>query len=154
MAGLLALDTSLNVGWAYFARPTVPPLCGTWHAPYARPGIYGSRFSAFRCWLDDMLGQRVPAVVAFESPFSQFPGHTMRLLFGFVAIAEELTHAHGIACLEFAPASVKLRLAGHGHADGEAMIVAATRRGFSVADDHQADACGIALCAFDHLATS
>lgn len=157
MPGLLALDTSVHVGWAYFPSRHRSPRCGTWHAPTARPGLYGVRFNAYRQWLDKMLHDHPLDVLAFETPISQFAGrrdqHVTRLLLGFTAIAEELAYTRGLRCLEFWPSEIKLRLAGHGHASGDKMIAAATRLGFAVADDHQADACAIGLCAFDHIAT-
>lgn len=102
-----------------------------------------------------MLLQWKPDAVAFESPITQWGGKTnadvTRLLVGFVSHLEEMTDAKKIRCLEFTGTSIKKRLTGYGLADKDRMVIEATRLGFAVADHNQADACAVALCAFDLL---
>ena len=59
-----------------------------------------------------------------------------------------------LRCVECHPSTVKVALAGNGKAKKHAMIAAAVRRDFIVATEHEADACGVALVAFEHCEPS
>ena len=50
------------------------------------------------------------------------------------------------------PADAKIVLTGNGRAKKNDMVVAAVKRGYRVADEHQADAVAVALAAYDHIA--
>lgn len=152
---ILALDCSSSCGWAYFARPDATPRCGTWRAPKAWAiEDYGQRFAKFHDWLVGMMTTFSPDVLAFESPIlprasmdMQTTEHTLRTLIGLVSIAELVANLRGVRCLEVNVATAKKALTGSGRAEKSDMLVAATRRGWPVADDHQADAAAVALVA-------
>jgi Holliday junction resolvasome RuvABC endonuclease subunit len=151
---LLALDLSTHVGWAFFAHGGAVPQLGTWHAPAAEPHNYAARYYAFERWLTGRLRELQPDVVAFEAPIlPRNPGkaHAVRLSYGFAASAERLAFVAGIRCIEAYPSTVKVRLAGDGRAKKHQMINAASRLGFIPASEHEADAIGVGLVAFDHI---
>jgi len=156
---LLALDTSTHVGYAYFSAPDVKPVCGTWRAPKSwSPEDYGKRFKAFHDWLCDMVTTFDPEVLAFEGPFlprgsSSFSSteHTLRTLIGLASIAELIANLRSLRCFEVNVSTAKLALTGNGRAEKKDMIVAATRRGWPVSNDHESDACAVAMVAYQAL---
>lgn len=159
MRGLLALDCSTHVGWAYFSASGAAPRCGTWRAPPAWAiEDYGGRFKAFHDWLADMLTTMQPEGLAFESPLlprgsmnMQTTEHTLRTLIGLVSVAELIAKLRDLRCFEVNVATAKKELAGSGRAEKRDMLIAATNRGFPCADDHQADACAVGLVAMRSL---
>lgn len=159
MTALLSLDCSTHVGWSLWLDRGIAPLCGTWKAPAAwAPEDYGTRFAAFHDWLCDMLTTHQPQTLAFESPVLPRGSaglvtteHTLRTLIGLVSVAELVAKLRGIRCVEVNVSTAKKALTGDGRADKGAMRTAATNRGWDVADDHQADACAVALVAMETL---
>jgi Holliday junction resolvasome RuvABC endonuclease subunit len=151
---LLALDLSTNVGWAFFARRDAEPVMSTWRAPKASMENYGLRYHEFELWLELLLDRYRPGVVAFEAPIMpRNPGkaHAARLSFGFAAETERIAYKRQLRCLECHFSTVKVRLAGSGKAKKRQMISAAIRRGYHVETEHEADAIGVGLVAFDHI---
>lgn len=122
---------------------------------------YGPRFNALFEWLDGMVAGMHPNLVAIETPIVPVVGalwdkiesdaHTIRFMIGLATIAELVAARHGVRCIEVAVSTAKVVLAGTRWATKRDMIAAAVRRGFAVADDHQADACAVALAALDHV---
>lgn len=174
----LGLDLSTRTGWAWFAAPDAKPVCGTERLPKVLdPEDYGTRTFALLEWLDRFIGDRSPEVIAFESPFIPMgpqkdrdihgdarptfvtTAQTLRLQISLASTIETVAKCHGIRCLEVATASAKVALIGFGRAPKDVknwdwkreMMIAATRRGFPVADDHQADAVAVALVAMASL---
>jgi crossover junction endodeoxyribonuclease RuvC len=154
---LLALDLATHVGWAFFAERGATPVVGTWYAPKLPDrDRFGPIFAAFDSWLVNRLTALAPDAVAFEAPIlprtkTFQKTRAIRLSFGFAEITERISYVRGLRCIECAPASVKLQLAGRGDADKPAMKAAAIRRGFDIETHDEADAIGVALLAFDHV---
>ncbi len=156
---VLGLDCSTQVGWSYFSADGAVPRCGTWKAPPSWSAEdYGTRFAKFHDWLCDMLTTMQPDVLAFESPVLPRGSmnmltteHTLRTLIGLVSVAELVAQLRGVRCFEVNVATAKKMLTGNGRAEKPDMVIAATNRGFPVADDHQADACAVGLVALAHL---
>src|SRR5262245_18087794 len=81
---------------------------------------------------------------------------TLRLQISLASTIETLAKARGVRCFEVATQSAKVALLGIGRAPKDArnwdwkreMVIAAVRRGWPVGDDHQADACAVALVAY------
>jgi Holliday junction resolvasome RuvABC endonuclease subunit len=153
---LLALDMSVNVGWVLFDRPGELKARGTESLEGSRD--HGERFNAFFIWLLAKIEVQQPDVLAWEEPIRPRFGsrmnttmQTVKLLQGLAAIAELTAVRCGVLRRIGVPtATAKKKLAGHGHADKHMMIGAAVRMGIIVADEHQADALAVALCAYEH----
>lgn len=168
---VLGLDVGVNVGWAFFKSEDAPPLCGIKVLPKAfDENDIAARTWPLRQWLRDMVAVHKPDVVGFESPFipvqrrgpqesgkSQFvtTQATLRLLISLSAEIETTCKELGVRCMEVASSSGKIALAGSARLGNskerkEAMVAAATDRGWDVSDKgHDADACGVALVVFD-----
>jgi Holliday junction resolvasome RuvABC endonuclease subunit len=155
---LLALDLSTHVGWAFFAHRKAAPVLDTWHAPERsklRRDDFGPMFVAFEKWLAHMLSEHRPHVVAFEAPILPRTRvfqkqRAIRMSYGFACLTEKVARLERIRCVECHPSTVKVALAGYGKASKRQMTSAAVRRDFTVATEHEADACGVALVAFEH----
>jgi crossover junction endodeoxyribonuclease RuvC len=153
---LLALDMSTFVGWVRFDGPRRLAARGTWRNPaYGQ----GPRFNAFASWLNRALTEHPVDILAYEEPLRPMPGRkmfkttleTQKLLQGFATVAEMMGARHRVARVVEVPLQlVKLQLSGNGRANKAAMVAAAIRMGVNVSSDHEADALGVALAAFEH----
>lgn len=165
--GLLALDLSTRTGWAWFTGPDAVPVCGTERLPKAfDPEDYAARTWPLMQWLDRFIEDHPSIeIIAFESPFIPMgqqkdkdthspdakptfvtTAQTLRLQISLASTIETVAKANDLRCFEVATQSAKLALTGRGRGvEKTEMIIAATRRGWRVADDHQADACAVAL---------
>lgn len=146
---VLALDIASNVGFAVGAAGSAP-IVGTYRLPKSfDPNDFGQRFVAFDRWLTETLEVHQPRVVAFEEPIAPRGVNmlsnwsTIRFLIGLVAIAELVAHGFGCETTEANVSTVKKHWAGNGRADKADMIAACFRLGWKVANDHEADACGL-----------
>jgi Holliday junction resolvasome RuvABC endonuclease subunit len=156
---LLALDLSTHVGWAFFAHRKAKPLLGTWDAPQRAKSardVFGPMFVEYEKWLAHMLAYHRPHVVAFEAPILPRTRifqkqRAIRMSYGFASHTEKVAHLERVRCVECHPSTVKVALAGNGKANKKRMVAAAVRRDFIVSTEHEADACGVALVAFDFI---
>ena len=110
---------------------------------------------AFESWLIKMLLDHRPDVVAFEAPIlprnkTFEKQRAIRMSYGWAMLTEKVAFGYGKRCVEAHPSTVKVALASNGKATKKQMIAAAVRRDFIVATEHEADACGVALVAFEH----
>lgn len=171
MASLLALDASKFVGWSFWKSPADKPLCRTWEAKSRwDTEVYGPYLLEFEEWLKDMLVTMKPGVLAFESPIVVAGGwgkgrgsdeNNIRRLIGVVSIAEKEATRLGIRCVEvnnqtakaFIGVSARRSKMSIGEYKSQ-MTTAMTKRGYRVADSHQADAIAVGLVAYDFLGFS
>lgn len=165
----LGLDLSTRVGWALFHHDDLP-LCGTFKLPKTwDPEDYGTRGWALMQWLEVvMIPKYTPELIVFESPFipmgpsketikDPVTGKPMdsfkttqivlRMQITWAAVIETTAKKYGIECMECATNTAKKTMAGSARLENKKldMVNAATARGFRVADDHQADACAVAM---------
>lgn len=168
------MDTSTRAGCAWWISPHKKPLCWTWRLPKVPDQQdYGSRTWALMSLLEDFIAVQAAAgtpvnAIALESPLLPMMGmgnlettaQTLRLQISLASTVELTAKKHGIRCIEVATASAKLALVGYGRKPKDApldfnwkteMKNAATRQGYAVGDDNQADAIGVGKVAFDHL---
>lgn len=154
---LLALDLSTNVGWCFYEDRNSQPIFDTFMlAERSGRDIYGPTFGQFEGWLRAVIKRLQPELVAFEAPI--LPRNrvfqkqrAIRLSYGFASSVERICSEINMRCIECHPATVKVRLAGHGTARKHHMVAAAARLGLDVRTDHEADAIGVALVAFDYI---
>jgi Holliday junction resolvasome RuvABC endonuclease subunit len=170
MARVLGLDLSTHTGWCFFEAQSATPKFGTYRLPKTYlPEDYGTRCWALMQWLDVvMIPQYRPEIIALEAPFlplgneakdpdpkKRFKTSAMalRLQISLAAIIETVAKKHKIRCLEIASSSAKVALAGSARLKEKKleMVQAAWARGWEVADDHQADAIGVALVVYDSI---
>lgn len=139
---ILALDISLNVGWALGAA-------GEQIAFGTRifKGISGDDARVgrrFRAWVDEFLAEKKPAAVVIERPFLR--GDSSWLLFGMAWEAHRAAECLNIPRYDYAPNTIKKFMTGDGRAKKPQMVQAARLRGYNVGTDHEADAIALLLC--------
>jgi Holliday junction resolvasome RuvABC endonuclease subunit len=153
---VLAFDASSTTGWASFASARSRPVLGDFCiAASVNYGVIA--LDALQRVLA-LIDEHKPDVVALERPIflPRDRWHTRRLL-TCLAVAIEIAAAkRHVRCLEADPSEVKTALVGPRSRDDQAskdeMVVAAVNMGWSVANHHQADACGVALAIYSFLA--
>lgn len=175
MPSLLGLDLSTRTGWAWWKHHEFRPVCGTEKLPKAfDPADYAARTWPLMKWLEQFISDhKVIEAIAYESPFipmaplkpkdgeSAFNTtmHTLRLQIALATTIETVAKKHRIRCVEVATQSAKVAMVGYGRKPKDdpkfdwkkAMLLGATRLGYAVADDHQADAIAVSLVAYEYL---
>ncbi len=99
----------------------------------------------FRAWLRRMLAEHRPARLILEKPV--FRGANSDVLIGLSVHARSMAFDLRIPPTEFAPSTVKLKVAGTGRADKSAVIKAVQDRGWSPESDNDADAIALLIAA-------
>jgi Holliday junction resolvasome RuvABC endonuclease subunit len=171
---LLALDNSTHTGAAFWVAPDKRPVCWTWHLRAADKFDIGTRtwqlMGLLDAFLDVQQAARTPVeAIAFEEPFLPFKMSsdtfqtqvsTLKLLISLGGTVETVAKKWGIRCVEVSTQQAKIALVGYGRKPKDApptfnwkkeMRNAATRQGYTVADDNQADAIAVGKVAFRHL---
>lgn len=181
MPKVLGLDLSTKTGFALFKDANSSPRLGTLRLPKPyNHEDYGARCWPLMEWLQGMIDGHAPDVVAYESPFIPMrpvktedhagkadfttTQHALRLQISLAATIETAVERENarrkgarehsrIRCLEVATSSAKVALAGSARLEEKKrdMVRAAWARGWQAADDHQADAIGVALVVYDML---
>lgn len=159
---LLGLDLSSNIGWSMF-DPTADidrrVRFGT--LPYGRTDgeediAHKVRLCGqFGDWLDDMYAVDAWDAMAVEAPFLK-PGDKVgkiKILIGLIGIAMDFagSRRHPMPYLEIPPKEVKKRMTGRQDAEKTDVIAACWSVGWKVKTDHEADACGVGLCAYEQI---
>ena len=157
---VLAFDASSTTGWAFFAGPRARPHLGSFDLP-STAADYGARSLAMQRQVSKLIDDHGPEVIAFEAPIflPRDRWHTRRLLTSLVVVIELVACARGLRCIEVDPSVTKASLCGPRRKVGgkfraaskDEMMIAAVNMGWSVANDHEADACGVATATFAHL---
>lgn len=158
---IIGLDFATKTGVAYgdAGAPPARIQTETWDLPGGGGDDVGAFMHALRQRLDDRLMRGVDLIV-FEAPFiARHRGadgrwhespNQIRRAFGAAAVCEEVAFARDVAVIEVVTVTLKKEFAWHGRAQKADMMTAARRRGFSVANDHEADACACWLHAVTH----
>ena len=156
VAGLpmLALDLGTTTGWALLT-PEGRVVSG---AQSFKPGRFeggGMRYLRFRSWLAKLLSASVSAPSETFGPvyFEEVRRHAgvdaAHAYGGFLATLTAWCEHRGIPYSGVPVGTIKRHATGKGNADKEAMIAAARARGFSPADDNDADAIAILFWALE-----
>jgi Holliday junction resolvasome RuvABC endonuclease subunit len=149
MTTFLALDLGTTTGWAMqLADGAI--VSGT---VSFRPGRYeggGMRFLRFRSWLEEML-RSAPglATVHFEEVRRHVGTDAAHIYGGFLAHLTAWCEMKLIPYQGVSVGAIKRHATGKGNADKQAVIAAIKSRGFTPADDNEADAIAILLWAIE-----
>jgi hypothetical protein len=143
--GILALDLSSSVGWAYGNPDDRVPLCGVWVLP---TGDLGRLLASFENELEDAIIFHRPALIMCEAPLP--PTHrsnasTWRHQLGLAALAESTAYRHDIRFREQACSTIRLSVLGTArfpNGDPKDAVLAYCRTmGWTVPDHNAGDAC-------------
>lgn len=146
--GFLGLDPGKTTGWCIYA-PHIQP----------RFGIYtllgddlGAMLAGFKFWLEDMLADEMPLMLAIERPFGR-AAFTSDLPGTLCGIAHMVAHCHMLPRREFTASAVKKGMTGDGRAPKGAVIASVREKfGMPVLSSHEADAAAVAIMAWNQEA--
>jgi len=146
---ILSLDLGTTTGWAMQLAGGVIE-SGTM---FFRPSRYdggGMRYLRFRGWLGS-IATDAPGLSAvyFEEVRRHIGTDAAHLYGGFLAMLTAWCEQNKIPYQGVPVGTIKRHVTGKGNADKAAMIEAIRARGFSPADDNEADAIAILLWAID-----
>ena len=146
---ILALDLGTTTGWAL--RTSDDPI--TSGTVSFRPSRYdggGMRYVRFRAWLDQLAKDAGPlSAIHFEEVRRHVGTDAAHLYGGFLATLTAWCEQRDIAYQGAPVGTIKRFITGKGNADKAAVINAVRARGFSPADDNEADAIAILLWAIE-----
>jgi Holliday junction resolvasome RuvABC endonuclease subunit len=147
MPGVLALDLATKFGWA-FGSGGEHPRSGSVALPIYRPR--DARFAAYSDWLADAITTFEPSRIVYEAPQVTNGGtlnattmETARFLFGVCAITDLVAWRRDVPCFDVHLSSVRKHFCNSGHAKKREVIRVCHLRGWSPADDNEADALAI-----------
>ena len=146
---ILALDLGTTTGWAI---RSFDGLITSGTASF-RPGRFdggGMRYLRFTNWLTeiDRLSGPINAIW-FEEVRRHAGTDAAHVYGGLMATLTAWAELRGVPYQGVPVGSIKKHATGHGNASKQAMIDAARARGFSPADDNEADAIAILLWAIE-----
>jgi hypothetical protein len=146
---LLALDLGTTTGWALRAADGLI----TSGTVSFRPSRYdggGMRYVRFRAWLERLAADAGPiGAIHFEEVRRHVGTDAAHVFGGLLATLTAWAEATGVPYQGVPVGTIKRHATGKGNAPKEAMIAAARARGFSPADDNEADAIAILLWAIE-----
>ena len=137
---VLALDLGTTTGWALRAADGLV----TSGTVSFRPGRYdggGMRYLRFTNWLAEIERLSGPiAAIWFEEVRRHAGTDAAHVYGGLMATLTAWAELRGVPYAGVPVGTIKRHATGHGNAPKAAMIAAAQARGFSPADDNEADA--------------
>lgn len=146
---ILALDLGTMTGWALQATGG-GITSGTVSFRPSRFDGGGIRYLRFRGWLDGMANDAGGfSAVHFEEVRRHAGTDAAHVYGGLLATLTSWCEQHAIAYQGVPVGTIKRFATGKGNADKAAMLAAMRTRGFSPADDNEADALAILLWAVE-----
>ena len=141
---VLALDVGNSTGWCVY-HPGRDTLHGIWTSP----GLdVGAHLSSFCFWLEDMISDHRPAIIAMERPLGS-RRFTNSLATSFCEVAHMVAHRMSVPRREFTASEVKKATTGNGNADKRDVMAAVRERfGVQCLTTHEADAVAVAVMAW------
>jgi len=141
---ILALDLGTTTGWAL--RHGTDTHSGTVSFRPSRYDGGGMRYLRFRGWLDQLAVERaLPEAIYFEEVRRHAATDAAHIYGGLLATLTSWCEERGLAYQGVPVGTIKRHVTGKGSADKQAVIAAVRDRGFSPADDNEADAIAILL---------
>jgi hypothetical protein len=146
---ILALDLATATGWALHSADG-QILSGTVSFRPSRYDGGGIRYLRFRAWLDSMARDAAGiGVVHYEEIRRHLSTDAAHVHGGLLATLTAWCEQNAIPYQGVPVGTIKRFIAGKGNADKAAVIAAIRARGFSPADDNEADAIAILLWAIE-----
>ena len=142
----LALDLGTTTGYA-IAGADGAIASGTVSFRPSRYDGGGIRYLRFRGWLDGIANDA--GVIHFEEVRRHAGTDAAHVYGGLLATLTAWCEQNGIAYQGVPVGTIKRHVTGKGNADKAAIIAAIRARGFSPADDNEADALAILLWAIE-----
>lgn len=153
-SALLALDLGSLTGWALRGADGAI----TSGVQQFRPNRFeggGMAFLRFNHWLSELAESSGPiAAVFFEEVRAHAGTLAAHVYGGFLAHLEAWAEFRDVPYQGVPVGTIKRFIAGKGNADKQAVIAAVKARGFTPADDNEADAIAILLWAIENYGST
>ena len=141
----LALDLGTTIGWALRGHDGLI----TSGTVSFKPGRFdggGMRYLRFTNWLSEINRLSGPIEAIYFEEIRRHAGtDAAHVHGGLLAVLTSWGELRGVPYQGVPVGTIKRHATGHGNANKQAMIDAARKRGFSPADDNEADAIAILL---------
>jgi Holliday junction resolvasome RuvABC endonuclease subunit len=145
---ILALDLGTSMGWAL--RLGSETHSGTVSFRPSRYDGGGMRYVRFRHWLDQLAATTgLPEAAYFEEVRRHAATDAAHIYGGFLACLTAWCEERGLAYQGVPVGTIKRHVTSKGNADKQAVIEAVRARGFTPADDNEADAIALLLWAIE-----
>ena len=145
---ILALDLGTTTGWALRSMGMITSGCLSLKSSRFDGG--GMRYLRFRRWLEQLQSDAGPiGAVYFEEVRRHVGTDAAHVYGGLLGQLTAWCEEHGVAYQGVPVGTIKAFATGRGNADKAAMMAAVQARGFSPADDNEADAIAILLWAIE-----
>ena len=145
---ILALDLGTTTGWALRSMGMITSGCLSLKSSRFDGG--GMRYLRFRRWLEQLQVDAGPiGAVYFEEVRRHVGTDAAHVYGGLLGQLTAWCEEHGVAYQGVPVGTIKAFATGRGNADKAAMVAAVQSRGFSPADDNEADAIAILLWAIE-----
>lgn len=145
---MMALDLGTTTGWACRSRGITTSGTATFRSGRFEGG--GMRYLRFQRWLDEMSYLTRPLeTIHFEEIRSHAATDAAHVYGGLMATLTAWCELRGIPYEGVPVGTIKKFVTGKGNANKAAMVAAIQARGFSPADDNEADAIAILLWAIE-----
>jgi len=145
---VLALDLGTTTGWALRSMGMITSGCLSLKSSRFDGG--GMRYLRFRRWLEQLQSDAGPiGAVYFEEVRRHVGTDAAHVYGGLLGQLTAWCEEQGVAYLGVPVGTIKAFATGRGNADKAAVIAAVQARGFSPADDNEADAIAILLWAIE-----
>ncbi len=145
---VLALDLGTTTGWALRSMGMITSGCLSLKSSRFDGG--GMRYLRFRRWLEQLQVDAGPiGAVYFEEVRRHVGTDAAHVYGGLLGQLTAWCEEHGVAYQGVPVGTIKAFATGRGNADKAAIIAAVQSRGFSPADDNEADAIAILLWAIE-----
>lgn len=144
---ILTLDLGTKTGWAMTEGASI--VSGT---QVFRPQRYeggGMRYLRFRRWLCELAACEPPGAVYFEEVRRHAATDAAHVYGGLLAHLAAWCEENKIPYQGVPVGTIKKHITGSGNAGKQAVIDAIVRRGYSPADDNEADALAILAWVID-----
>ena len=146
---ILALDLGTSTGWA-LRTPDDFTSSGTVLLKHTRYDGGGMRFLRFRRWLEDVDQDAGPIEAIYFEEVRRHAGTDAAHIYGgLLAVLSAWCEEHLVAYQGVPVGTIKRFITGKGNANKAAVIAAVQAKGFSPADDNEADAIAILLWAIE-----
>lgn len=144
---ILALDLGTTTGWAMRSHDNLV----TSGTISLKPGRYeggGMRYLRFTKWLDEIREISGSIVeIYFEEVRRHAATDAAHVYGGLMATLTAWAELRGVPYQGIPVGTIKRHATGKGNASKEAVITAVKAKGFNPADDNEADAIALLLCA-------
>jgi len=147
-AAVLAIDLGTTTGWALQSQSLITS--GTVSLKHTRYDGGGMRFLRFRRWLEQLGTDAGPIEAVHYEEIRRHVGTDAAHVYGgLLAVLTAWCEEHLVAYQGVPVGTIKQFITGKGNADKAAVIAAVQAKGFSPADDNEADAIAILLWAIE-----